>query len=278
MLGQRRPSVSPPWFASYHPLAHLGEGSLNSPTAAWAARMWGRGGAAMEVFIFPVHRPAWGLGALSDFPGSLLCPCIYRERGGAGSLGSRDQNAFLGCIVDNTLFLNKREGGWEGNRKKGRGWHAASPAAHWTQAKGGASLWRILPRERSLNPLIRMFSLRFTPFKGTGSLLSGCSHMWAWSCDSSHRILTLDSVCFTSTSDPLKTLRWVYFQKTCPEPYCSSPSSLSHLVQASLVSHQDSCKNLPMCLLPLPLLLLSSFSTLQLGDPFRIYISQINPI
>ena len=55
-------------------------------------------------------------GALSNFPGSLLCPCIYRKRRSGKSQG-RDQNAFLGCIIDNTLFLNK---GKEAEKATGR--------------------------------------------------------------------------------------------------------------------------------------------------------------
>ena len=117
-LGQRCPSASPPWAASYHPPAHQGEGSLNSPRAAWAARMR-KGRAAMEVFIFLGHR-RWTslrtLGSLSDFPGSQLCPCIYRKRRSGKSQG-RDQNAFLGCIIDNMLFLNK---GKEAEKATGR--------------------------------------------------------------------------------------------------------------------------------------------------------------
>lgn len=129
-------------------------------------RGWGRGGQLWRSSSSLCTDQPEDSGALSDFPGSLLCPCIYRKRRSGKSQG-RDQNTFLGCIVDNTLFLNKGKEAEKATGRRGeRGWHAASPAAHWTQAKRGASLWRILPRGGSLNPLIRMFSLGVHPIQG----------------------------------------------------------------------------------------------------------------
>lgn len=81
-------------------------------------RGWGRGGQLWRSSSSwcTDGGPAWGLRALSDFPGSQLCPCIYRKRRSGKSQG-RDQNTFLGCIIDNTLFLNK---GKEAEKATGR--------------------------------------------------------------------------------------------------------------------------------------------------------------
>lgn len=117
-MGQRCPSASPPWSASYHLPAHLGEGSLNSPSAAWAARMR-KGRAAMEVFIFLVYRRWTSLRTLGLSTTSLdLCSAlVFIERGGAGSHRAEIRTLLLGCIIDNTLFLNK---GKEAEKATGR--------------------------------------------------------------------------------------------------------------------------------------------------------------
>lgn len=79
-------------------------------------RGWGRGGQLWRSSSSRCTDQPEDSGALSDFLGSLLCPCIYRKRRSGKSQG-RDQNAFLGCIIDNTLFLNK---GKEAEKATGR--------------------------------------------------------------------------------------------------------------------------------------------------------------
>lgn len=116
------------------------------------------------------------------------------------------------------------------------------------------------------------FPWEFTPFKGTGSLLSRVLSCELWSCDSHMRILTLDSVCL-STSDPLKTLRdWNLLFKRVRDAHCSSPSSLYATWSKPVLSlSPSSCKNLPMS--PSSALLApSQFILNSLGDPLE-YIS-----
>lgn len=99
--GQRRPM--PAWVLAGY-LLPTGEGSLVSPTATWASEDE-KGRAASGVFIFPVHRPAWGLRGSLRLPWiSAPCPCIYRKGGSWESHRAEiREQVTLGCIVDNAI-------------------------------------------------------------------------------------------------------------------------------------------------------------------------------
>lgn len=203
--------------------------------------------------------PAWGLlgSLLSDSPRPQLCPCIYKNRGTRKSQGG-GQNAVL--WLNNRQHTISKKGNKAGKvtGSRGQGWLEVFPTAQWIQAKGGTSLWRILPLGGSLNTLTRIFSSGVNPIQGHEQPVirgdqRGCSNVWTRSC----------YLLFHPHIQSINKYFWVYFQKCVQSLIIFHHIYPLHLVQANLISHQDSCKNLLICLLPLPLPCFTSFSTLQ---------------
>lgn len=190
-LDWESPSACPP----VRRLTELTSCSLGSKDEAGEGSYWG----LHLPHAQPV--PAWELlgPLLSDSPRPQLCPCIYKKRGTRKSQGG-GQNAVLWLNNRRHTTSQKGNEAVKVTGSRGQGWLEAFPTAHWIQAKGGTSLWRILPLGVSLNTLRRIFSSGVNPIQGHEQPVSrgdqrGCSNVWTRSC--------YPSLCFTPTSNPL---------------------------------------------------------------------------